>query len=416
MDEISHFLDLLSKLGPDVMSRLKSAGEVTVVHHDDADGITSAAILEWLLDENNIDSKLICLEKTFPQILSRLESEEGVLVYLDLGSPHAKLISKLNRGRDFIMILDHHDPEKVDDPKILNINPELYGISGESEASASAVVYALVRAIIGEAKGELAKLALIGAAEIPGEIAGLNELALRDALSAGLVKRRALRRRIDYAVVEGGRLISRSELSKRLTILGSVGYYRNGPQMALKACLEGFSPAISSLYKKLEEERKRLYREALTRLREGGFHTTTNVQWFHLGDLFLNVGSKVLGTFASYVMHRGMSRRDKYLVGFMHLNPKIPGLGELEGEYSKVSVRTPDQLAAMIRSKRMPSSAEVLSHVCSLLGGFGDGHDYAASGIIPRGRERELIRRMNRRVEQYAAKSKKGRTSLDEFF
>ena len=412
----TNFLKYLHDVGKVLIKGAKSYGEVTVVHHDDADGLVSAAILKFLLNKLNIDSHLICLEKTYPQIISKLESSHGLLIYADLAAPHARMISNLNRKRDLIIIIDHHDPEKVDDPKIINVNPEFFNISGEREASASTVTYLLVRSVLGSVP-LLAKLAVIGATEIPGEPISLNKIVIDEALRLGVVKV-AKKKRIDYYILEDNHLIPRSEYSKKLTILGSVGYYRKGPQLAIKACLEGFSKDLEVLYKEFEKERRSLYKKALSQIRSRNISYSKNILWFHVKNLFINVGSKVLGTFTSYLVYRMFMNSSRYVIGFMYLNPEIPGFGKLDGDYSKVSLRTTPRLANLIRHKLRPSSSELLYNHCKALGGFGDGHEYAASGILPRGKEETLIERIESDIHLFISKKlrhKKKSEGLDKY-
>jgi len=57
-EEISNAIKELKKFGK---------REVTLIHHDDADGISSASIIYESLRRENFEVKKFCLEKLFPR-------------------------------------------------------------------------------------------------------------------------------------------------------------------------------------------------------------------------------------------------------------------------------------------------------------------------------------------------------------
>jgi len=378
-----------------IVEHLRRQREVTLVFHDDADGVTSAYIVKKAIEKLGVACHEICIEKLFPEVAQALGMKGGIIFYVDIGSPHAPLIARVSKHCDLVVIIDHHNPAMVRAPNLININPEFHGISGEKEASSSSVCYLFARILIGSEALKLAPMALVGAVEIPGEIKGLNRIVLDEALKTGLVSRCIWRGRPEYSINVKGKVIPRNELSTRLTILASVGYYREGPKLALRMCEEGPLPIIESRLKELERERRRLYSLALDRVVRGGLHEEGRIQWFHLGDLFIDVGAKVLGTFCSYLVHRGrMIRPDRYLVGFMHLNPKIPDSDIRIEDKSKVSIRVPNTLARLIEMNKSISAVDLLTRAARRVGGFADGHEFAASGIVPRGKEHDVVRIM----------------------
>lgn len=366
-----------------------------LVFHDDADGVSSAAIIYASLKKIGISPSLLCLEKAFPEALSLIHrGEGGLVIYVDIGSAHADLIARLNEDRNLTIILDHHDAQPSLSPYVINLNPELHGISGETHASGASVCYAFAK-LMGVAEPFMAALAVVGSAEVPGTPLGLNEEALKDALNMGQVETSRRGREVKVIVDLGGRKETREKWSTKLTILSSVGYYVGGPNVAVGLCL-GEVNDVEGLLSKLEEQRKVASQLLLSRLKIEGLKKERAVQWFHAGDVFRGMGTKVIGTFLSFLsfQHRFVDR-GKYLVGFMNVEPEIPGLGELKKSYAKVSARAPDVLAELIRQgARLPLS-RLLSDAAKRVNGFADGHATAASGIVPRGSEDQLIKHMN---------------------
>lgn len=364
--------------------------EALIVHHDEADGICSAAITLKALEDTGFEVKPVCLEKLYPETVEEIYREScfNLIVFTDIGGAHASLISEVNKSRIPTLILDHHKPEKPSTPSVFNLSPDLYGLNGD-EISASTVAYMFAKKVSDEVK-KLAHLALIGSAEIPGSISGLNLEATWDALTQGLVEPSG---RNDFKVKAMGKPLSYRRLSSILSVLGSVGYYRGGPSIGLKVCLEGLTPEAEEAALRFEEERKIANRRLLWKLRREGLRIERYTQWFHSRDNYKGMGVKVIGSFCSYLRYqRSIVKPNLYLLGFMYMPREIPGFKPLRGDYTKVSGRLPKPLEEEVKKGDKPALSEVLPEACRRHGGFGDGHAAAASGVILRGEERGFIR------------------------
>ena len=374
--------------------------EVLVIHHDEADGICSASIMKRALERDAFNVKTLCLEKLFPRVVDRLHSEKGnIFVYTDIGGGHVNKIAEANFGMNLTIILDHHHTERSKDSSAHNISPELYGISGESEASASTIAYLFARSM-DERNVESAHLAVIGSAEIPGPVSGLNLEPVQDAVKNNLAEVRKTERTEDIKISAIGKPASYRRLSTLLSVLGSVGYYSKGPELGISACLKGFSPEIDKIAGDLEERRKVANQRLLERLRREGLNQMKHTQWFSAEDAFRGMGTKVLGSFCSYLRFQRIVNPSKYLIGFTNMSRELPGFGQLEKDFVKVSSRAPDMLGKMIEGgKKLPLS-KVLPEACALYGGFGDGHSLAASGILPVGVEEKFMQALEKLVSK----------------
>ncbi len=377
----------------EVKDRLAELGveEATLVHHDDADGLAAAAATKAALKGLGLRVKLICLEKLFPSVVRALHAQEGrAIFYCDIGSPHADLISEANQGRNLTVILDHHDPRPAKDPMVLDLNLEHAGLRGEEDFSGATCCYLFARTL-DPANRRLAYLALVGSCEIPAGFKGLNARVLEEALSDGVVER------------SGKKLIIKplgvgvKELFSTLQVLGPVGYYRGGPELGVKACLEGLTGDVRRLAKELEEERKAANRRLLAKLRRTGLKRAGRVQWFDAGDAYEGMGTKVIGTFCSFLSYQArLVRPDAFIVGLMRMRPEVPGFGRLEGDFVKVSVRAPRALRAEIDAGRAPTAVRLLEEATRGFGIAVDGHAYAASCVIPADKVEEFIQRAAR--------------------
>jgi len=158
--------------------------KVLIVSHNDADGISSASILSYILYKLRISFNTRILKELTPLEVDSLSSE-GYDFYLI--SDHASgLTNYLDKKIKNYLILDHHEiPEfEKDHDKVLN--PWQFNIDGSSEISSSGVCYFLSKEL--DVNGGLcSSLALIGALgdrQDQGEgrkLCGLNEEIVKDA-------------------------------------------------------------------------------------------------------------------------------------------------------------------------------------------------------------------------------------------
>ncbi|MCX8184079.1 MAG: DHH family phosphoesterase [Crenarchaeota archaeon] len=364
----------------------RRVGEAVLIHHDEADGVCSAAIVETALEKMGFNVKTLCLDKLFPEVLEKTLSERHVTVFSDIGSAHVEKIEGSIREDCLAVIFDHHDTQPSRRSNVLNLNPELYGYRGERDASASTVAYLFAKKV-DRRLSRLSHLAVIGSVETPGEPAGFNRIALEDSLKEGVVKQSGK----DFKIVAEGFGLSRINASQILTILASVGYYRGGVEKALEACLKGFTPEILSLSEKLEEERRRANKALLATIIRRGLGMKRSLQWFDSGSFFKGMGSKVLGSFTSFLSYQRIVDDSKYLIGFMKIPREIPSYGLLGRDYVKVSARAPSKLRRMIEEGIKPPLSKILPEACAEHGGFGDGHSVAASGVLPVGVEEKFL-------------------------
>jgi len=390
MEGLQGFLDRLQATASAV--RESGIREAVVLHHDEADGLTSAALTKLALSSLGLETRLICLDKLYPEVVEDIETgRPRVVAYVDLGSGHIDWLVKANSARNLILVLDHHDTSSIRDPMLHNLNPELYGFSGEKDASSATVAYLFCKAV-DTGLSSYAHLATIGSLELPGETRGLNLIAIKDAKDQGLVRDSG---KGDLKIEAKGMNLTRTRASSLLNVLGSVGYYRNGPEMGIEACTTGFNRQTMETAKGLEEERKQANRKMLSTIAKDGLSPRKNLQWFHAHDNYKGMGGKVVGSFCSYLRYQRVVNPVKYLIGMMDIPPDIPGWGRLPSSMVKVSGRAPQILTNLIERGTKPPLSKILPESCSKIGGFGDGHSVAASGVFPVGKEEIFLGEMD---------------------
>lgn len=362
--------------------------EITLIHHDDADGLSSGAITKTALEREGFKVKTFCLEKIYPEVVEDVhKSKDETIFYSDIGSAHADYISEINSGKNLTIILDHHhDPPKATDPMVFDLNLEHYGFEGDTEFSGATCNYLFAR-ILNKRNIDLSYLALVGSREIPAGLVGLNKTVLEEAEKNDVIK------------VEGDKItivklgVRVDDLFAKLQILGAVGYYQGGPELGVQTALTGMTQEIKRKIDEWEEMRKSVNKRMIGWLYRQRLKEAEHLQWFDAGDLYKGMGTKVVGQFCSFLSYQTrLVKPDKYILGFMNVQPDVPGWqGKLKGPLVKVSVRIPKELHDLIDEGRMASAVNLIRKASE---GFGiaDGHRHAANVVIPADKKDILLK------------------------
>lgn len=359
--------------------------EALIVHHDDADGLCSAAIIKRALEREGLSTKTFCLEKVYTEVIADLHSKENqTIFYADIGSSHADLISEYNKMRNLTIILDHHNPKASKDPKVLDLNLENFGFKGETDFSGATCCY-LFASALNEANSDLDYLALVGSCEIPEGYKSINQTILKESIENGRVNGKGKSFEITKLKMNVDVLFS------DLQILGAVGYYEGGPDLGIEVCLKGLSKEAKEKIATLENRRKEANHKLLGRLYRERLEETDHIQWFDAVNRYAGMGTKVIGQFCSFLSYQTrLIKVNKYILGFVDVPPEIPKWGKLKENFVKASVRVPKQMQPLIEKGKLPGAVNLLDKASE---GFGvaDGHQYAASVIVPATRKSELI-------------------------
>jgi len=96
--------------------------KITIISHHDTDGLTSAAILSRALERLDRKFTVRIVKQLEPETIESLP-KDNILVFLDLGSSHLPILSKLEN----IFVIDHHELPDIQIPEnIRMINPALH--------------------------------------------------------------------------------------------------------------------------------------------------------------------------------------------------------------------------------------------------------------------------------------------------
>ena len=372
---------------------------VQVFHHNDSDGLTSGAILTRAFERAGFVVRRFCLEKPYPVVLDRIYEQEGkLLVFADFAGRIAPLLSELNRGRNLTLILDHHVAEASTDARVVNLDPDLFGLKGDRDISGSTTCY-LFACTLDPANRDLAHLAAVGAVGdgffVDGALVSENREVALEAAGQGRLEIRARERGEQY-LLEGPRgPRDVVDVGDDLDVLGGAGYYRHGPDTGVGVCLDGASPASDGMVEELRAVRTKLFDDEIARLRAGGLRQAPHIQWFDVERRFFPMGVKMVGAFCDAIRATELIDPAKYLAGFQIIPDEIPGYGTIAFGQVKVSMRVSPAMEEEIRVGRAMGLNVLLPEATARLGGFSDAcHSLTAATTVAIGNEEQLITEM----------------------
>lgn len=377
---------------------------VQVFHHNDSDGLTSGAILTRAFERQGYQVKRFCLEKPYPAVLRKVFEQEGcLLVFADFAGRIAPLLSELNKGRNLTLILDHHVAEASTDPRVINLDPDLFGLKGDRDISGSTTCY-LFAITMDPANRDLAQLAAIGAVGdgffVDGKLVSQNRDVALEAVQQGRMEIQEHENGEKYFLTSPKGKIPCIEFGDYLDLLGGVGYYQNGPNTAIKACLEGVSPESDRMVEELKTTRTKIFNEEIARLQSGGWKQAPHIQWFHVENRFFPMGVKMIGAFCDAIRETKLIDSRKYLAGFQIIPDEIPGFGAIKFNEVKISMRVSPYMEGEIRAKRTMGLNILLPEATNRLGGFSDAcHSLTAATTVSIGKEEQLIEEMEKIIQ-----------------
>jgi len=374
---------------------------VQIFHHNDADGLTSGAILTRAFEREGLKVKRFCLEKPYPAVLKKVFEQEGkLLVFADFAGRIAPLLSELNQSRNLTLILDHHVAEASTDSMVHNLDPDLFGLKGDRDISASTTCYLFARTM-DSANLDMADIAAIGAVGdgffVDGELVSENREVALEAVKQGRMEIRKHETGEQYFLSSPKGEIPVLDLSDYLDILGGVGYYQKGPDVGVGVCLDGVSPESDHMVEELKAIRTRIFNDEITKLQAGALKKTPNIQWFHVEKRLFPMGVKMIGAFCDAIKDTNLIDPQKYLAGFQVIPDEIPGFGAIIFNEVKISMRVSSYMEGEIRAGRAMGLNIFLPEATNKLGGFSDAcHTLTAATTVAIGKEEKLIEEMEK--------------------
>ena len=375
--------------------------KVQLFHHNDSDGLSSGAILTRAFERKGYQVKRYCLEKPYPKVLDKVFQQEGkLIVFTDFAGRIAPLISDLNNGKNLTLILDHHKANPATDPMVHNLDPELYGLKGDLDITASTTCYLFAKTL-DPSNQDLAAIATIGAVGdqffVDGRLATQNREVALETQRQGLLKIQKHATGESYILITPNGPIPCDELGFYLDTLGAAGYYQGGPDMGVSVCLEGISPESDQMLEALRKIQNRIFEDQKNRIKGGELFQGKHIQWFHVQERFDPMGVKMIGAFCDAYKDTDAFDPKKYIAGFQVIPNKIPGFGSIRFDEVKISMRVSYMLQEEIRAGRAMALDTFLPEATEKMGGFSDAcHSLTAATTVAIGKEKSLIEEMEK--------------------
>ncbi len=227
---------------------------VRLISHNDADGISAAAIIANALKEEDVQFHTTLVPRLKEDIVNQIRSEKyDLFIFSDMGS---SFIKEFNTYKHDVIVADHHQVDDTEsDSNVVHINPHLFEIDGSRDLCGAGSAYLVVRDLD---KKHLAYFALVGAfGDMQGQngFTGINRLILDDAIASGNVE-----------IHEGLKIVSKATEP----IYKSLAYTFSPPLPGISGDLEGSQEFLEKMnlsygikFTDLEDEEKDLLKEAL---------------------------------------------------------------------------------------------------------------------------------------------------------
>lgn len=189
----SNFLRSAENAAETLRSLIEEDRSFAIFCHNDADGISSGAIVSVMLlrERARFTTRSV---KNIDEIMDAVKQlpDETMIVTVDMGSGYIEELLRV-AGEKTVIILDHHEPLGEPPEKWVQVNPHLQGIDGATEISGAGVAYFVAKAL-NESNISYSPIAVVGALGDMQDKAdgrslhGLNQLIVEDAVKAGLLE------------------------------------------------------------------------------------------------------------------------------------------------------------------------------------------------------------------------------------
>ncbi|MDR0460556.1 MAG: DHH family phosphoesterase [Nitrososphaerota archaeon] len=192
--QIVSFLTAADKAAKRILETVQQDGFIDCFSHLDADGVAAAGIISKALYRLDARYRVRVMQWVDDKIINDIIADKPQLVVLtDFGSGYLQLLNEKVPDTK-IVIMDHHQiTVKVDNSNFVQVNPHEHSIDGATEISGSGVTYFVAKAL-NPKNADIAPVALVGALGDMQDkydqrsFGGLNELILKDAVQAGLIR------------------------------------------------------------------------------------------------------------------------------------------------------------------------------------------------------------------------------------
>ena len=181
-------LEQVEEMAARVAEVIKNSRKIRVISHNDADGITSAAVIcSALLREGKLFHTTM-LGRLDQESIDRIKPDLAkgeIVIFCDMGSGQPDIIGTIEND---VLVIDHHIPVG-DSPAKAAINPHYAGIDGAIHMCASTTAYMVAKALNPE-NVDLGGVAIAGAVGDKQLFDGANGKILEEIIESGVISTR----------------------------------------------------------------------------------------------------------------------------------------------------------------------------------------------------------------------------------
>lgn len=428
-------------------------GKIRLVGQYDADGISATAIAHQMLERAGKDFEYEILKQLYEEDIERLaEEDEGLILFVDIGSGKATDIERILADEKEVVVSDHHEPSEKG--SFTHMNPHFSGIDGGEAISAAGMTFILAHEY-SEDNIDLVEWALIGATgdmqKQEGQFMGLNKELEKLALENDIIEKRRgldlygrstkpLKDSLKYTtdphlpgisndengavqfvknqgvdIRENGDFRTLSDLSEKeekklingliktgrpvQPLLNDIYTLDNGYEIGefstvINACgrLGRAKDGVKILVEQdldLAETVSRAYGRKISESLRFVENNRGNEEYIYEDEIgVIDAEDNIEDDFIGTVATISMSN------GFFEA-PVVMGVAHAEKDKSKVSSRATKELV-----EQGLNLGEIIGEICEELDGEGGGHNVAAGAKIPRENKDEFIEMLEEEITQ----------------
>ena len=395
-------MDILDRYFADVdnaIARMKSypTKELVLLHHNDTDGLTSGAVLFRAFTDEGYKVQRFSLEKPYPKVLEKLFADNcgKIIVFADFAGRIAPVLCKLNGNRNLVILLDHHKAEKSVSDSVINLDPDLYGLKGDKDISASVTCWYFA-CRMNQANRWMAHIAAFGGIAdfyyLDNQVHGENWKCVEEAVKQGSMRIEKVGGKDKFFIKLPDGEFDVVEHYVLMDTIGGAGFYGGGPELGIRMLLDGITASDKAAIEKFKSMQKEKFDAEFERIKKGEFKETEHIVWFDVKDRFKPMGVKMIGLFLEALADTGLISKNKYVMGFQQIPDDVPGFGHVDMGQTKVSMRASTPMTERIANGELFGMNEFLPEATLNLGGFADAcHRIAAATTLNIGLEAKLI-------------------------
>jgi len=249
-DQKQIFTQKIIKPTAKVLQEYDSGKPITIIYHNDTDGLTSGTIMATTLKRIGRQVISHCMEQIYPVPLAKIyENASGPVIFMDLGiNAQQENLIRQQTGDKPTIIIDHHGifslaPKiNIGKDNVFDVNCNKYGIGGDRYASASTLTYIFSSELA--QIDDLSNLAVLGAVSDRNHMSG-EEKGLFSAKGLDHTILAASQNvRIDDGIFKiklkkEGDFLLMEQVVDSVTLLGSAGYRKKAQDLGIDTQITG---------------------------------------------------------------------------------------------------------------------------------------------------------------------------------